>query len=100
VAKVRAFELPGYEAWFNSGDHLPPHFHLEKAGGAWEIKVNFMRHPDEMCEIVRPKFPKKKGDRPRKSELREIAKAAEEHRAELLEQYEQDVVVNDPGPER
>jgi hypothetical protein len=100
VAKVRAFELPGYELWFNSDDHLPPHFHVEKAGGDWEIKVNFMRHPHDMCEIVRPKVAKKKSDRPRKAELRRIVGAAEVHRAALLAQYQQDVVVKDPGPER
>jgi hypothetical protein len=59
-----------------------------------------MRHPDDMCEIVRPKVAKKRSDLPRKAELREIAKLAEEHRVDLLEQYQQDVVVNDPGPER
>jgi uncharacterized protein DUF4160 len=100
VAKVKAFERAGFEMWFNSGDHLPPHFHVEKARGDWEIRVHFMRHPDEMFEIVRPKSPKKRGDKPRKAALREIASAAVAHRAELLQQWQQDVVVKAPGLER
>lgn len=98
VAKVQAFELAGFDLWFNSGDHLPPHFHIEKTG-EWEITVSFMRESEEMFRVVWPKNPKKKGDKPRKAELREIAARAEEHRAALLEQW-QTVNVVDPGPER
>jgi hypothetical protein len=99
VAKVRAFELPGFDLWFNSEDHLPPHFHVEKAGD-WEIKVHFMRHPDEMLETVWPKNPKRKGNQPRPGELRAITGKAEEHRAELLEEWQRGVHVKDPGPAR
>lgn len=100
MAKVEAFELHGYDLWFNSDDHLPPHFHVEKKGGAWEIKVHFLREPDEMCEVVWPKTPKKKGQKPQKSEVRVIAEAAEAHRAELLEEWEAAVKVKHPGPGR
>lgn len=99
MARVTAFELAGFELWFNSDDHLPPHFHIEKTG-AWEIRVRFLRDREEMFVVVWPKSPKRKGGKPTKAELREIADAAEAHRAELLEQWEQDVVVKDPGPER
>ncbi len=100
MAKVRAFELAGYDLWFNSDDHLPPHFHAEKLGGAWEIKVHFMRHPDEMSEIVWPKHPTKKSAQPRKAEIRRMTTLAEEHRTELLEQWDRDVLVKHPGPHR
>jgi len=99
VAKVRACEFPGYDAWFNSADHLPPHFHLEKPG-QWQIRVKFRSDRSEMFEIVWPKNPKKKGGRPKQSELKEIAETVEAHRTALFEQWEQDVNVSAPVPER
>jgi len=99
VAKLRAFELPGYDAWFNSADHLPPHFHVEKPG-EWEIKVVFRKDRSEMFETVWPKNPKRKGAKPKPAELAHIAEKVEAHRAELLEQWEQVVNVTAPGPQR
>jgi len=99
VARVRAFELSGYDLWFNSDDHLPPHFHVEKTG-QWEITVRFLRDRSEMFTVVWPKNPKKKRNLPRKAELRAIAEAAEAHRAELLREWEAAVNVKHPGPAR
>ena len=99
MAKVTAFELAGLDLWFNSDDHLPPHFHAEKIGD-WEIKVHFLRGRDEMFEVVWPENPKKKSGKPRKADLREIGEAAEAHRGELLEQWQQDVIVKTPGAQR
>ncbi len=99
MAKVRAFDLPGYDAWFNSADHLPPHFHVEKPG-EWQVKVMFWRDRAEMFEIVWPKNPKRKGGKPRQAELVQIAEKVEAYRAELLQQWELDVNATEPGPER
>jgi hypothetical protein len=41
VGKVDAFTIPGLDLWFNSSDHLPPHFHARKPG-TWEIRVYFL----------------------------------------------------------
>jgi hypothetical protein len=35
VGKVDCFEIPGRKVWFNSNDHLPPHFHVENEDD-WE----------------------------------------------------------------
>jgi len=35
---VDAFEIDGLDLWFNSSDHLPPHFHARKPG-EWEVRV-------------------------------------------------------------
>lgn len=41
LAKVDAIAIPGLEMWFWSDDHLPPHFHVKKAG-EWEISVHIL----------------------------------------------------------
>ena len=41
VGKVDAFAVEGLELWFWFDDHIPPHFHVKKAGD-WEIKVHVL----------------------------------------------------------
>ena len=36
MGRVDAFAVPGVELWFNSSDHLPPHFHASQVG-EWEV---------------------------------------------------------------
>jgi hypothetical protein len=95
VPRVTTFRLEGLELWFYSSDHLPPHFHAEKAG-EWEVRVMFMREPDEMIEVV-VSF---KANKPSKGDLKDLKAKAEEHRAALLVEWEAKVLVSDPGPER
>lgn len=38
MGKIGGFNLNGLEAFFQSGDHRPPHFHVKKKG-EWEIRV-------------------------------------------------------------
>lgn len=38
MGRVDAFAVPGVELWFNSSDHLPPHFHASRVG-EWEVRV-------------------------------------------------------------
>jgi Domain of unknown function (DUF4160) len=86
--------VAGIELWFNSNDHLPPHFHAEKPH-EWEVRVFFLREAREMFEVV---YTNRRG-RPNKSDVREISQQAETHRAELLEQWERAVDVKAPGAE-
>jgi hypothetical protein len=51
VPKVATFSVAGLESWFNSDDHLPPHFHAEKSG-EWEVRVRFRLDPNEMIEVL------------------------------------------------
>jgi hypothetical protein len=90
VPNVRCFSLAGLETWFNSRDHLPPHFHAEKSG-KWEIRVMFMRDPPEL----EPWW----GDMPSGKDQKRLRIAAEAHRLELLVEWEQAVCVREPGPE-
>ena len=95
MPKVTSFSVNGLELWFNSDDHLPPHFHAEKRG-KWEVRVRFMREPEEMIDVV---YSESQG-RPSRSDLKELRRLAERHRAALLEEWEAKVGVKDPGPDR
>ena len=49
MGRVASFVLAGFYLWFNSADRLPANFHAEKPG-EWEVRVYFLRAPDEMFE--------------------------------------------------
>ena len=38
MPRLEAFSIPGLDLFFNSLDHLPPHFHARRRG-EWEIRV-------------------------------------------------------------
>lgn len=80
MATVSAFAISGVKFWFWSNDHEPPHFHAKKRG-EWEIKVSFLEDASQMIEVVLGKPPAKV--------QKTIAKLAEQHRLELLQQWQQ-----------
>ncbi len=82
MSTVSSFHLPGLKLWFWSEDHEPPHIHAKRQG-EWEVKVNFLLEPAMMFELV---WANKK---PSNRLLKDLANLAEEHRLELLEQWEQ-----------
>jgi len=81
--------------WFNSNDHLPPHFHAERAGD-WQVKVYFMRTKAEMVEVVYATRAK----HPTQRELRDLLVQSETHRVALLKEFEAKVNVKGPGAKR
>ena len=95
MPKVACLAVAGVELWFNSNDHLPPHFHAEKSG-EWEVRVFFLRGEDEMVEVVYSV----RRRRPSKADLRELVDNVANHRADLLSEWETVVGVKAPGPER
>ncbi len=92
MGKADAFQIEGLDLWFNSSDHKPPHFHVEKAS-AWEVRVYFMRGPSEMIDV-------KCGTEPSGRDRRSMTKLAEAHRIELLIEWETKVSVKTPGAEK
>lgn len=92
MGKVDCFEIPGRYVWFNSNDHLPPHFHVEKEE-EWEIVVRFRRDRDDMVEV-------KWGKGPGRAESGRITKLAEEHREELLEEWAKKALPTTKGSEK
>lgn len=77
---MRCFKLDGVDCWFWSDDHDPPHFHAKRAG-KWEVKARFLLPAAEMIETL---WGKTAGD----AALRRLVKLAEQHRAELLAEWE------------
>jgi Domain of unknown function (DUF4160) len=95
VPKVACFSAAGIELWFNTHDHLPPHFHAEKTR-EWQVRVFFMRDTEEMFDVVYSTRTR----RPSRADLKEIAAQAKAHRMRLLEQWEAAVDVKAPGSKR
>ena len=50
MTRVKAISFPGIRAWFYSNDHIPPHFHIQKAG-EWEAKVEFLSDVGDMFKF-------------------------------------------------
>jgi hypothetical protein len=92
VGKVSALAQAGLELFFNSLDHLAPHFHAERTG-EWEVRVFFLNDEDHMIEL-------KWGKKPSPKILRELRAGAAKARLALLEEWEQKVNVTTPGKER
>jgi hypothetical protein len=89
VGKVDAFAVAGCDLWFNSDNHLPPHFHAESAEG--EARVYFLREP--------PALQVKWGRRPRSGTRQALVQESSVHRLELLEEWQRKVHVRTPGAE-
>ena len=90
MGRLEAFALPGFSLWFNSHDHLPPHFHAESDQG--EARVFFLREPPEL-EL-------KWGTLPRAKARAALLAHACGFRLQLLEEWEAKVVVAGPGGEK
>jgi hypothetical protein len=95
VPRVVCLSVKGTELWFNSNDHLLPHFQSERLGD-WEIKVHFMRARSEMVEVVYTTRPR----HPTKRELKELLLQSEKLRVALLKEFEDKVNVKGPGARR
>lgn len=80
MSRIAAFEIPGLKIWFYSNDHEPPHFHVKRRG-EWEVKVHFLLEAGEMIEILNGK--------PASKVLKQIISLTEQHRLELLEQWQE-----------
>lgn len=82
MAKVKAFQVAGVDMWFYSGDHEPPHFHARRPGH-WSAKVFILEAEEQMIQFVRPP-----DARLRRNERRAIVQGVQQHRLELLEEWE------------
>ena len=92
LGKVTAFIVAGLDLWFNSSDHLPPHFHARKPG-AWEIRIFFLEcTPGNL--VVTVKWPPNV-DGPSRKERDALIRGAIDHRPELLVEWENKVVVKE-----
>lgn len=53
MSRVKAFTIRGARCWFWSGDHRPPHFHIEHEGGDWSARVFFSLPRKSMIQDIR-----------------------------------------------
>lgn len=89
MGRVEAVAIPGMDLWFNSSDHLPPHFHARKPG-RWEVRV-YILECTEAHFAFSLKWPGR-GDGPQRRERRLLLGATLGQRSELLEEWERKVV--------
>lgn len=82
MGRVDAFRLPGIDCWFWSYDHYPPHFNAKRRG-EWQVKVFFMSSREKMLVRVRG-LQGRVAARHRNA----LCAMAEQHRAELLAEWE------------
>lgn len=92
MGKVQSFKLEGLDLFFNSNDHMPPHFHVRKPG-AWEIRVYFLLCSKEKGLIFDIKYPPN-AQISSKDENR-ILKLVLENRSHLLMEWEKKVCIKE-----
>ena len=85
MGKVNTFAIPGLDLWFNSSDHLPPHFHARKPG-MWEIRVYFLLCTEESM-VYDIKWPPHEPG-PSRKERQRILNGALENRTALLREWQ------------
>jgi hypothetical protein len=85
VGKVSVLIEDGLELFFNSSDHLPPHFHAERPG-EWEVRVFFLREEHQMVELKWGKLKKQS-----KKQLGTLCANVAAARGVLMKEWEQKV---------
>ncbi len=92
---VVCIAIAGLRLWFNSLDHLPPHFHVTRRD-EWEIRVFFLQCTDTRlaCELKWPKS----GKGPNAATRDLLRRAVMAHQAELLAEWQSKVVQMENEP--
>ena len=85
MGKVDAFSVAGLELWFNSSDHLPPHFHARRAG-EWELRVFFLLCTETHMDVSVKWIDRKRGVS--RKHLEALQEGAVRFRVELLDEWE------------
>ena len=82
MGRVDCFRLGDLDLWFNSHDHLPPHFHARRRG-EFDVRVYFL-----LCAEGNLVYDVKWGRGPRAAELAALCAATIAHRPQLLDEWE------------
>jgi hypothetical protein len=88
MGKLDCFFIDGIDCWFWSSDHRPPHFNAKRRG-EWQVRVFFMNKKAEMIEQVR------RSGRISRAHRRMLGDMAEQHREDLLKEWEKKVKYDD-----
>jgi hypothetical protein len=92
LGRVTVISIAGLDLWFNSSDHLPPHFHARRPG-QWEIRVFFLQCVEGQL-VFTMKWPRH-GARISGKDQRALLTESLAHRAELLAEWEEKVVTKE-----
>jgi hypothetical protein len=87
MGKVDCFQVPGVELYFNSSDHMPPHFHAHRTD-EWEIRVYFLTSTESWLNYD-VKWPQ--GGKPPAPVLKDLLSNVLTHREDLLREWERKV---------
>lgn len=88
MPRVSAFSIAWLDLWFNSSDHLPPHFHARRPG-EWEIRVFFLLSSEGRLEYSVKWRDKRRG--PRRSDLDLLSRLIVEQREALVKEWNEKV---------
>lgn len=90
MAKIDCIKNTGeLEFFWNTSDHIPPHFHVKHKGGEWEIRVYFLESGSKLEYDF--KFPSKRTQRIKASIEKEILGKIKNKDATLLKEWEKKV---------
>jgi len=79
------YQLEGYEIFWYSNDHDPPHFNIEKRGH-WGIKIKFTLSTDKHLEFEMVWQNQNRG--PSSKEKKLFGEYIKQHQAHLLQEWE------------
>ncbi len=85
MGKVESIKVHGLDLWFNSSDHLPPHFHARRPGD-WEIRVYFPECTSDYLKYD-VKWPPQLNEIPKKY-LKDLMRMITENMEQLYKEYE------------
>ncbi len=91
MGKVVSITVDGLDLWFNSSDHLPPHFHARRPG-EWEIRVYFLECTEDHLQYD-VKWPPQFNEIPKKY-MKDLLIAITGNRDRLYEEYERKVCLS------
>lgn len=92
MVKVTVIAFDGFDLWYNSSDHMPPHFHVSKAGH-WEIRVRILSTTRDVLDWEYKWQKKQPG--PSAKDLKAFRRAVCASRDKLLAEWQQKVVLTE-----
>jgi len=93
LPRLETFSVPGLDLFFNSLDHLPPHFHARRPG-EWEIRVYFLVSGSKLAYDLKWSV-KKRGIPTSMAEA--LNAAVDANRAQVLREWEAKVSAGREG---
>lgn len=85
MGRVECIAVDGLDLWFNSNDHLPPHFHARRRG-EYELRIYFL-----VCTAGHLEYDVKWGKGSTSKVREQLRDLAVQNRVALLDEWERKV---------